>query len=1391
MRLIWTPLPHRRDDTGRLHASIFVSPRLEHSAGPGVGTKLGDPEFDRIRRWPDFVEGLDLWIEIDGNKVEAERGAVDRKWWDLLFSDETPVTSHQLPDHSATIVHTYPVSPVLDHIEQVYKAIAEAHPTDHPPLSGPGVTLGGLLGTLGRRVVENKELEGSYRQQLRAAQNGRLKRALSANDNVAGLDSLESAYWKANRFYARPEHRQPYLADPDPAKVPDPPETPKPDFHAMLAYLADYPALLRRLGLILDVVFDDPGAAADGALRVGIDPADATLHVRPRVRYQLDGRRFRVPPRHKGLFGDSCLRLEYDREVFRLYQLDLDGAALKLLDTARLLPSAEKLPAQTNADPGTGTVAALRGGGFTVALMDRAVALVGALDGSSDLDPKLDLPSTELMLEDVLRGYRIDVLDHEVGRWRSLQRRLSDYVMPGIPGQSTEEQLLGVVDEAVVRAQAATATDRDVSDLSDPNKPGSGDFYLHEALFGWDGWSLAAPRPGKIIVEPGEGDPDGGQPTSLTTEKSGIGTDLPLRATARPEPHTLPRLRYGHDYRMRARVVDLAGNSLPDAPEDLNEHFSPIVPYLRYEPIASPALVRAHPDTEGESLELMVIRSDRDPLTGTTTTPAGYGSLPLVTTALAGEPHAYAGDSQRHVAPPKTSVQTAELSGVLDGAFGPGGDPGAVFRLARKEEGTFFDPAVIDPATGAATIDVHTHIHVAGATTNPAHYGRGYVPPAGSHLFRTDPGVPLPYLPDPAAIGIALHGDGMHMLQTFSAGATWWDLAPFRIQLVDGPTGIAPLAAGRLVISLPPAERIRLRLSSLPDPDRIDEFALFRQMSPAKQVAIRPEALQGEMWLVTPYRYLELVHATQHPLEAPVLHLAPKRSTGETFTGFTGTIDNHAKSTGRIDVLAHWADPLDSAMVGRPPVDGLDGREAPAEKSAVAFGWNVEPSEDSAGVNVGSRISRHEFGDTKHHLVTYRPVATTRFREYFHPDITSDPANIQFEGPDVTLSVPNSARPAPPKVRYVVPTFGWAESKTEKGETRTRRGGGLRIYLDRPWYSSGRGEKLAVVLPQPPEKVAISSVLDGAAYPVEAIEGLFRREITSAMIHDRTFARLIDHNVAGSLTPGMLAFLTDDYQAHPYYTIWGRDPIWAGLSPKPSARIGDFPLRLESSRAGLTIPEAPLARVAVAAHDVHYDPERELWYCDVEIDAGPAYFPFVRLGLARYQPDSITGAHLSPVVVADFVQLTADRTASVAVDAGRVTVTVSGIGPANVLAQRVHPDLFGGSITRPELSRRVTAVLQRHDPSIPGDLGWSDAGPETELTRLSRVRLAKRGLTAWSGTLDVGTGPGPHRVLLREYERFIRDYDPAIDPDHSTIVPGTPWDPVGERIVYVDAFDLA
>src|SRR5262249_32772152 len=69
---------------------------------------------------------------------------------------------------------------------------------------------------------------------------------------------------------------------------------------------------------------------------------------------------------------------------------------------------------------------------------------------------------------------------------------------------------------------------------------------------------------------------------------------------------------------------------------------------------------------------------------------------------------------------------------------------------------------------------------------------------------------------------------------------------------------------------------------------------------------------------------------------------------------------------------------------------------------------------------------RHRIGDAKHHLVRYRAVATSRYRDYFPPTAAGGPPlDFTRTSDGVDVHVPASARPVAPQVRYVVPTFGW------------------------------------------------------------------------------------------------------------------------------------------------------------------------------------------------------------------------------------------------------------------------------------------------------------------------------------------------------------------------------
>ena len=164
-----------------------------------------------------------------------------------------------------------------------------------------------------------------------------------------------------------------------------------------------------------------------------------------------------------------------------------------------------------------------------------------------------------------------------------------------------------------------------------------------------------------------------------------------------PQPGTLPRLRFGHTYRMRVRAADIAGNSLPAESKDDSQASQDHL-FTRFDPVVPPALVLRDRVSGGESVERMVIRSNYDKKV------EDYIAQPAVTSALTGKDYQYHKENERHIAPPKTSQQMAELHSKFDDFIGFDAatstkkDYDKGYKLALKEEGTFLDTEVYDPA---------------------------------------------------------------------------------------------------------------------------------------------------------------------------------------------------------------------------------------------------------------------------------------------------------------------------------------------------------------------------------------------------------------------------------------------------------------------------------------------------------------------------------------------------------------------------------------------------------------------------------------------------------------------------------------------------------------------
>jgi hypothetical protein len=1441
-RVIWTTLPAGVDGDGHLHISVHVAPRLTtDNNDPAMHTLK---EFPAFASWPKRLATLSFKVQIGGITADAKPvSVVDPALWDRIFAGTTAVKPHAFQDHAKRNFHVFGVRDVLRFVTNTYADLAASGP-ELPSIDDDAGPLAAFapLGDITTWIRDSKSFYDELARARTKAKGTAERETLDgkvvvehvAEANLSAAEQqAQDAFFQAYRFYYRPGSQRPDL--PAGYKEP-PPKIHDFDFHEIVSLLADHPVLLRSLGLVVDLVIDlnDP-ANLPKAGTIKLLPSGDLPESPPRcpaTNYEQDGKWFGARPKQSNFMQRGLLNLT--PEFWDLFQVDVDGAALQAVGFGDTLGRMRDVSMRNQDTPDKTGAPALRSGGLALARDRRGDALLIDLKDRADKNAKIESGvAVTFDAEDLVRGYRVDVFDRDAPggpRWFTLHDRVTQHSAGDPAGAEALMILPPVHDEGYLKSTAASSERQDHPNPSD-------DLYLHETVVAWEGWSLAAHRPGKAIVEPGEGDGGG----SMARIDPARGQKAPLLSVVSVAPSSLPRLRVGHHYKLRVRTVDLAGNSRTFTEKQLDlvkPYFeSEEQAYQRLEPVPSPTVLRRHLDTEGESLEHLVIRSNWG------ISAANYASADDVMNALAGKPYAYAEASQRHIAPPKGSALMAEQDSRFESAFaGTPAQVNSALWLALREEGTFLDPKIVDPASGKKTID-QSQIQVSppGAalpTGRGAGLSEGADPDAkkklaGAYAYYPDGQVVLPYLPDPFAMGISLTGydywgnELFHEVVPFSNA--WPVLTPFRIRLSEGPEGAPPSAAfeaGVLEMRLAKADVVRAKLASVFSDGRLEDFAIWQWMS---KMAPAPQPMQvdelakaaraGRHWVFTPHRWLTFTHAVQQPFAIPdMTKVAPKRPLGATYSEFAGTIDNHAKSTGRIDVFATWSEDVDLVTAAEPNMGEL-GTAVP--HTAHAFGFDIMPDESPALVtrpDLG-RISRQEFGDTKYRNITYHSVATTRFREFLPAKIANDPTKIQqieltvgLDGKPkspLVLDVPSSARPAHPDLIYTMPTFRWQREDAGPIRTHVRQGNGIRVWLRRPWFSSGDGEQLGVVLEPgirlPPGWSRSVSVIERSLTelamrpPFVSVERLARatpgpaRGPRRSASSPRSFAaeRLAEPpggllGRAGHIPLPAVLLQPTSAELHrmlkPYVTKWGTDPVWESRPPEQPPTVAAFPDHV-SYASGLTLEEvSPYARVVVAGHEVHWDKARGLWYSDITIDAGGSYYPFVRLALARFQPHSVEGAHLSRVSVADFMQLVPDRTAQVELGPGSAQITVSGFSGGNILGPLSPSGRPPAEEIVPRPNTIMRVALQRRLPAVPGDLGWEG---------LSEVALTDHSDTfqvTWTGSTSLPEGAldaHQHRLLITEIETFPRDQTRG-DPQLVT----SPIDFVRERVVYADAFEL-
>ena len=694
---------------------------------------------------------------------------------------------------------------------------------------------------------------------------------------------------------------------------------------------------------------------------------------------------------------------------------------------------------------------------------------------------------------------------------------------------------------------------------------------------------------------------------------------------------------------------------------------------------------------QGGSLEQLVIRSYNDDL-----------SKDRIATGEI---------DQRHIYPPRASVRMAEHHGMFDDAQGKlKADAATYAMIIDRDDGEI-------PNRNNTPMETNPQ---ATTTYLPDPLGRGAafrdLPNTRSNTNGQIVGGKLVYSASPQVEWRA--GSVTHI----DFGGQWPDLLPFRLVIREGKKAPTWDAQQRVMEAwLPKSATADVELSCFVRPgdlslmgvwDWLRQYLEFAELQSAMNggpvfpsdgmARLTQLTLEGGHPMITPARALTLVHAVQQPLGRPEFAVLPiDRPSGQSsalanafspitaWRGFEshscvllGGLKIHGKSTAKVDIEASWREFVDdvsqpapqqlpaAAHVEKVELSSLDGGLLYADASQTrAVGtyipsgdtlWFSAPGDTIPGMGAPAEIAAplHAFDDTKHRRICYSAISTSRFQEYFPKGL----AFTRVSGP-IVVNVPSSARPSAPDVLYVLPVFGYERQASTNVRTTVRRGNGVRVYLSRPWYSSGEAELLGVLLWNP------GTTVD---------------------------------------TPAREKYKN-------FFTQWGLDPIWQTQFLPETPGTGDFPVAVATATLR-TLDETDL-RVDVAGHCVFYDESRQLWYCDITFDTSAIYAPFVRLALARYQPHALPGVELSHAVLADFVQLAPDRSAVVSIDPGNprtARVFVGELVPEGprpprfqVNVERRIPNVVSDAGWEIAPAGSVTVVEDSPSSSSPDDMLWA------------------------------------------------------------------------------------
>lgn len=863
------------------------------------------------------------------------------------------------------------------------------------------------------------------------------------------------------------------------------PRDPGWDFHEFVSILGHHPQLLRILGIAVELEVDLPPNPVSVRVHTNYDNGGARRAIDFLMATTPD---FYARPNPEPKFTeqeDGFLKLAEQKAFLSI--LDDKSSADRLRDLDKRLPGH------------VGTLPALRTRALTLVRPD----LVAAFNNRTERQWAIEEDIHRVLLtgqpvpifaEDVAIGHRIDVFEPDAkdAVWHSLFERQTDGAGYHFPNKNTLDRVPeadeGWTTTTLVTEQIERFEEPD-PDIDDPFVP----FALRrldDQLYRWDGWSGAVRPPGSAV--------DGATGQVAAEPATAPPADFPVQFAAHYEvvAASLPRLRFGHDYLMRARCVDLAGDSRPlDAPPPPSA-LPPVETFGRLEPISAPFVVRRTPRPVpgvGEDVVTFVLRSDYDVDDADVTA------------------------QERLLFPGRVGQDLCELHGQPAG----GADADSYRLLATRDAREPDDPWDQDSVTCE--------------------------PIAGGRRRQL-----VHYLSDPIVGRLRAFHHGEQAEHIATIGGTWPAVNSARVHVVAGAgrTVTNPDDLTELRIPVAKADVWHADLSYAPAEGAVEEFGLWHRLEKLDHDALRETIENGGHWMFSARTPVQLVHAVRRPLLAPqVRDWRAERLIHATGVTFTSTVEIERRSTERLTLNARWTDLVDDLRAAGPE----------PRPGGAALGRFLTPRDIESPPRFEITDHRAELGDTRRHAATIDLEAFSSFSAYFTEERTvtleSRPVRVDERGfAKATLAVTtvkgiavaegvdyatdtavgtivpvpggsltagdvvviryvplpvsrtsdergiepfefvflSTKAPPPPTVVDVVPAFARTRIVVADGEDVSHDGNVVRIYLARPWNVSGDGEALAVLVQRAPGDVPAATcagrdpIVTGTTTPLTA-----------------------------------------------------------------------------------------------------------------------------------------------------------------------------------------------------------------------------------------------------------------------------------------------------------------